>query len=112
MIVTFTVIARSGVYIDSGTLAPASDILLEARSYFNAEALEGPRVSFTSENLSLSFDLKQTAAGYSSAMVRNGWQFGCNLNRVRNRKGRWALTVWTKRLSANKDTPSVDPGAA
>lgn len=112
MIVNFTVIARSGTYIDSGRLAPASDILLEARSYFNAEGFEGPRVSFVSENLSLSFELKKTAAGYSSAMVRNGWQFGCNLNRVRNRKGRWALTVWTKRLSANNANPAkVDRGA-
>lgn len=90
--------------IQLGELFPITEDLAETKDFWNGSlAYLKPTVHFSNQDkLLYSLELKPTAKGFSATAIRNGFKYGCNFNRVRNRKNRWAITVWNERLSQDK----------
>lgn len=82
------------------------DKIEEAKSYFNLSdeaSIDNPSVTFISADRSTKTDipLVRTSNGFKVADHIYGNQYGCNLTKIRNRAGRWGLTVWRKPLTEN-----------
>lgn len=106
-VISFAAFGQQGRALARGFLNPVSGDTLEHKSYFNSGEIEAPRILFAvSQNQSVTLSLHRTAAGFAGTLHCNGSKYGCNLNRVRNRKGRWALTVWVTDATAS---PPLNP---
>ena len=90
--------------VQSGELFPIDDNLAETKSFWNGSPnYLNPEVLFVdSEGLFFELHLKRTEKGFSATGFYDGYKLGCNLNRVRNQKRRWGLTVWVERLASDK----------
>ena len=76
----------------------------ESKVFFNQTAtLSHPiAIFYTSDKrVTHEIELKQTAKGYSSVFYEYGKMYGCNLNRIKNRRGRWGLTIWIEPTDTN-----------
>lgn len=81
--------------IQSGTLKELSQNFFEAKSFFQGSpSYEKPYIVFEFGKEYKKLELKETAKGYTGSLFSNGYKYGCNLNRVRNQRSRWGLTVW------------------
>lgn len=85
-----------------GDLRQVSDNLAEYKFFWSAEAedFSRPEVVFSDGT---TLELNRTAAGYGGSVYRRGIKHGCNLSRVRKRRGRWAVTVWTQAPEAEAE---------
>ncbi|MCZ8348187.1 MAG: hypothetical protein O9346_17385 [Leptospiraceae bacterium] len=90
--------------VQVGELFPIDDNFAETKNFWNGSPnYSKPTIHFiTQDKPVFSLELKQTAKGFSSTAIRKGLKYGCNLNRVRNQKNRWGITVWIERLSSEK----------
>jgi hypothetical protein len=97
--------------IDRGSTVKGGDLgqittehghsIFEAKDYFNhPPGFENPVVLFndTATGEQITLNLKRTATGFSSGTVRQGIKYGCNLNRIKNRPGRYGITAWYEAL--------------
>ena len=71
----------------------------EAKRFFNVSdtfAFNHPQIEFITDDsrVKVTNELKRTDKGFASAVYEYGMLYGCNLNRIKNRAGRWGLTVW------------------
>ena len=71
----------------------------EAKRFFNVSdtfAFNHPQIEFISDDgrVIVKNEMKRTDKGFASAVYEYGMLYGCNLNRIKNRAGRWGLTVW------------------
>ena len=71
----------------------------ESKVFFNVPdsfRFNHPSVEFISadKRTTISINLNRTDKGYAATLYEYGRIFGCNLNRIKNRQGRWGLTVW------------------
>lgn len=81
--------------INSGLLEDIDGNLFESKDFWNgATAYKNPTIVFVFGDKTESLTLYKTEKGYSGTKTVKGIKFGCNLNRVRNRKNRWGITPW------------------
>lgn len=81
--------------IKPGSLENIDGNLFEYKHFWDgATAYKNPTVVFLFENKTESLSLHLTEKGYSGTKTVKGIKFGCNLNRVKNRKNRWGVTIW------------------
>ncbi len=81
--------------IQSGLLEDIDGNLYETKSFWNGSpAYKNPTVFFTIGDKEESLRLALTEKGYGETRRVRGMKLGCNMNRVRNQKSRWGLTVW------------------
>jgi len=76
----------------------------ESKVFFNVPdsfLFDRPSVDFISadKRTTISINLNRTEKGFSATLYEYGRIFGCNLNRIKNRQGRWGLTVWIEPTS-------------
>jgi len=75
----------------------------ESKEYFNgATDYENPIVLFQENGETITLKLKVTKKGFSGGLVVRDKKYGCNFNRVQNRRNRWGLTVWSEFLKQEK----------
>lgn len=89
----------------SGSLDPATTAhghrIHEKKSFFNGEIdYQSPRMIVINNGDAILIDLKLTAKGFMGTIVRGGKKYGCNLNRVINKSGRWGITAWCEEIRA------------
>ena len=97
-------LTNNGTTVSSGELVDVIRLgnrIKEARNFFNvpkAFFFDNPTVSFLSSDRRTTTELalNRTSQGYAATFYEYGKMFGCNLNRIRNRAGRWGLTVWVR----------------
>lgn len=95
----FKLYDRGGT-VKAGNLAPVKTEhghkIHENKDYFqHPTGFENPVIQFDGGPR---LELKRTATGFSSAIVRGGIKYGCNLNRIKNRPGRYGITAWYEAL--------------
>lgn len=94
-------IIDDGQTVHAGNLAATTNRngkqIKEAKAFFNtAEHLNHPAAEFLTDDKRVltKLELKRTAKGYASTLYQYGNVYGCNFNRIKNRPGRWGVTVW------------------
>ena len=94
--------------VQKGELFPIDENLAETKNFWDGSPnFLKPVIHFgTQDKLFYSLELNQTSKGFGATGTRNGFKYGCNLNRVRNRKNRWGITVWVERLASDKKRAS------
>ena len=89
----------NGNTIKAGQLVPVTTphghTLDESKEYFNGSPeYEKPVVLFQEKGETISLNLNRSKNGFHSGQVIRGMKYGCNFNRVQNKRARWGLTVW------------------
>lgn len=99
--------------IDDGSIIQAGELVdtihrgkrvKESKIFFNVPdsfIFEHPFVEFISadKRTTISINLNRTEKGFAATLYEYGRIFGCNLNRIKNRSGRWGLTVWIEQTT-------------
>ena len=76
----------------------------EGKAFFNVSSplfFDHPTIEILSDDKrkKTAFDLSITDKGFAGTQYEYGYNYGCNLNRVKNRANRWGLTVWAELTS-------------
>lgn len=99
-----------GIVIQRGSLADnyfRGKQVKESKTFFNVSddfSFNHPTIEFSTDDgrVIVKNDLKRTEKGFASAVYEYGMLYGCNLNRIKNRAGRWGLTVWEEPTATEK----------
>jgi len=94
--------------INSGILENIDSNFYESKHFWDgAIAYKNPVIVFFINDKTESLTLNKTEKGYSGTKFSHGVKYGCNLNRVRNRKNRWGLTVWLESKLSNENKEAI-----
>ena len=81
----------SGIVLDE-------KLVFEFKDFFNRPGLQDPVFTFEIDGESYTVRPRLVGNGWQAKQKRKEWALGINLFRVKNRSGRYALTVWIEPL--------------